>query len=699
MSVYDESNIQYVIAQVVKEVPFVSTPVSSSLEYRSLLAQSLLYKCILACAPTLAPTLASAATPYSRPASTAQILYDEDDTLAPVGKALPKVRRLEARLPDSLWRLSSDCFHASPRVPVVLSCSLPILTQATAYLQASGEAKYVDDIAATPDTLYAAFILADVANATLNSVDISAVKAAPGVEEVFLGADLPQNYTTTEGALSADPEPLFVAVGEKVWYHGQAVGMVLASTQRLANEAASLAVVTYSDQAPPLLTIEDAIKAGSYFHDAGPLQAGEDIDAALKECDQVITGSASAGSQYHFHMEKQACISIPQEDGGLHLWCSTQYLDNMRQRVAAITNLPANKVKVETKRLGGSYGGKITRSWFTAAATGFAASKLNRTVRTILDIKTNMRMIGKRHPFRGDFQAGVKDGKLHAIKATWYMNTGAYVYDSAMGQGLTCADAAYYCPNWYIDPKVRLLRLTCRTNTQSNTATRAPGCMPAIYWMECVVEQVADALKVDPITFRKNNIYQPNEVTPLGMKLAYCSLPTLWDNFVEEISLSKLQANVLAFNKANRWRKRGLAVNPNKYGLGWNGYQLSMFLSISHIDGTITIKHGGVEMGQGSDIKMMQVVAYQLNAPIDMIRVESNDTVVNANCTPTGGSATSDVLSMAAMAACQDLNTRLSPFWQAKSNPSWTDVVSAAYDAGVDLMTRVCNDFATCGWD
>ena len=148
-----------------------------------------------------------------------------------------------------------------------------------------------------------------------------------------------------------------------------------------------------------------------------------------------------------------------------------------------------------------------------------------------------------------------------------------------------------------------------------------------------------------------------------------------------------------------------------------------MFLSISHIDGTITIKHGGssfaskvaviscvhgvtsvgsmigVEMGQGSDIKMMQVVAYQLNAPIDMIRVESNDTVVNANCTPTGGSATSDVLSMAAMAACQALNTRLSPFWQAKSNPSWTDVVSAAYDAGVDLMTRVCNDFATCGWD
>jgi xanthine dehydrogenase/oxidase len=181
------------------------------------------------------------------------------------------------------------------------------------------------------------------------------------------------------------------------------------------------------------------------------------------------------------------------------------------------------------------------------------------------------------------------------------------------------------------------------------------------------------------------------QVTPMNMVLKYCSLPTLWDQFTAQIGIAARQQAVADFNTANRWRfgpdpalsrarsvpsqnpclctrKRGLAVCPNKYGLGWTGYSLSVFLSVSQIDGTISIKHGGgpwrplagsssgsttdrvgalgTECGQGIDIKMAQVVAYELDAPLALIKVEDNDTTVNANNTNTGGSCTSDVLSL-----------------------------------------------------
>jgi xanthine dehydrogenase molybdopterin-binding subunit B len=141
--------------------------------------------------------------------------------------------------------------------------------------------------------------------------------------------------------------------------------------------------------------------------------------------------------------------------------------------------------------------------------------------------------------------------------------------------------------------------------------------------------------------------------------------------------------------------KRGLCIQPNKYGLGWTGYTLSVFIAVSQIDGTISIKHGGTllvlgkacvqdmllylstagpkvtctivvslqpshrvhvspgcEMGQGSDIKMAQVVAYELGAPIELVKVEDNDSTVNMNNSITGGSSTSDVLSMGNITQC-----------------------------------------------
>eukprot|EP00045_Choanoeca_perplexa_P016293 m.218258 g.218258 ORF g.218258 m.218258 type:complete len:1312 (+) comp17218_c0_seq1:61-3996(+) len=643
VSIADTTAFQGVLKVLVKEVPNDMPPAGASVAYRQQLALTLLYKCLLAAQASPSARLASAAAPYIRPTSSADINYTLNPVTDPVGRAMPK---------------------------------------ATAYLQTAGEARYAADHPPLPNTLYAAFALAETANAVLETVDFSVASTAPGVHSFMSAVDLPPGYPQPQQE-GQDREPLFVAQGERVMFHGQAIGMVLADTQAHADAAAKLVTASYADQQPLVLTIDQAIEAKSFFDDGVPeLKFGEDITKALGECDKVIKGSIEAGSQYHFFMETHSSVVEPQEDGSLHVYCSTQSLDMMRGILADITGLPANKIKVILKRMGGSYGGKITRSWFTAAATTYAAAKLGVPVRSVMDLHSTMRFIGKRHPFRGDYTIGVKAGKLHAIQADWFMDTGAYVYDDAMGQGLTACDAAYFCPNWQITPH------TCRTNTPSNTATRAPGCLPAIFWMETMMDHVATELQVDPATFRKANIYQKDQVTPMNMTLSYCSLDTLWDQFVDQINVPARRKAIAQYNADNRWRKRGLCIQPNKYGLGWTGYTLSVFVAVSQIDGTISVKHGGCEMGQGSDIKMAQVVAYALGAPVELVKVEENDTTVNMNNSITGGSSTSDVLSMAALSACKQLSDRLSDLRTANPGITWPELISKAYGASIDLMSR-----------
>ena len=179
----------------------------------------------------------------------------------------------------------------------------------------------------------------------------------------------------------------------------------------------------------------------------------------------------------------------------------------------------------------------------------FAANKHNVPVRCVLELHSNMRLVGKRHPFKCEYSVGTKGGKLHAIDMQWYADAGAYVFDSAgaMDQGQTACDNAYYCPNWQVVSTV------CQTNTPSNTATRAPGCLPAVFIMETVMDHVAHELSVDPATFRHNNIYKKGQVTPTGMTLEYCSLDKLWSQFVNNIDYANRLKAVQEYNSKNLW--------------------------------------------------------------------------------------------------------------------------------------------------
>ena len=256
LNLSDTNSFQAALLVLTKEVPNDTPPAGASVSYRQQLALTLLYKCLLAAQANPSARLQSAAEPYLRPASSATIKYTPNPATDPVGRAMPK---------------------------------------ATAYLQTSGEARYTADQPPLPHTLYAAFALADTSNAVLETIDFSVATTYPGVHSVMSAVDLPPNYPPPQQA-GQEREPLFVAQGERVMFHGQAIGMVLADTQAHADAAVKLVTATYSNQQPLVLTIEDAIAAKSFFDDSVPvLKFGEDITKALSECDKVSSRVTSFG--------------------------------------------------------------------------------------------------------------------------------------------------------------------------------------------------------------------------------------------------------------------------------------------------------------------------------------------------------------------------------------------------------------------
>jgi xanthine dehydrogenase molybdopterin-binding subunit B len=172
-----------------------------------------------------------------------------------------------------------------------------------------------------------------------------------------------------------------------------------------------------------------------------------------------------------------------------------------------------------------------------------------------------MQLLGKRNPWETDYTVGFdNNGTLVAIELTYYADCGSYINDTVgtMQMAMQTCDNAYYCPNWLVTPKFVF------TNTPANTATRGPGCCPAIFSIENVIEHVAQALQVTPNVVRAANLYQQGQVTPYLQPLTYCSLSSLWSSFMTSTNYTSRVAAVSAFNAANRWRKQGISIAPNK---------------------------------------------------------------------------------------------------------------------------------------
>ncbi|XP_067656038.1 uncharacterized protein [Haliotis asinina] len=563
------------------------------------------------------------------------------------------------------------------------------MVKADAALQTSGRVQYVGDIPPVPNEVCASFVISTVGNAEIDTVDTSVAMNYPGVLKYISAADIPTGGVNNfREATAAGVEELFCS--GRVEYSGQPIGIIVAVDKLTADTAASMVKVTYKNVQPPILTLEDAIQKKSIFPNAAKGFKIGDAAAAIAGSDKTITGTVKIKQQAHFHLESQICLCYPDEDGvGVRLQCATQWSDLVQQAVARVLNIKESSVSIKVKRLGGSFGGRITRANLTACATALATHVMRRPVRLEMNFHTNMKTVGKRLPYLANYTIGVNnDGKLNGIQLTAHADCGISPNDCTLNQYPTFMDNAYYCPAWDFTP------VALKTNLPTNTYCRSPGSCPSIFIMETMMDHAAKELNMDPLEFRKLNLFNKGQTTVNGIVLKYCDIQQIVSQLETSANVTARKQQVAAFNQANRWKKRGIAVMPLRWNVDYIHATYNVYMTIYHGDGSVAISIGGVEMGQGINMKMIQICAYELGIPMDTIKVKPTTTLADSNSFTTGGSITSDINALGVLQCCQQLKARMAPVKAKMSNPTWQQLAATCYAQGVDLSAR-CATYPT----
>jgi len=519
----------------------------------------------------------------------------------------------------------------------------------------AGSALYVDDLPDLPGMLHLAFGLATDGHARLTGLDLAEVRAAPGVVAVFAAADIPGENNV--GPVWHD-DKLFAE--EEILYPGQPLFVVAATSNRAARAAARLAKVE-TEPLPALVTIAEALDAGSQLEDAQIMARG-DAGAALASAPHRLQGGVAMGGQEHFYLEGQAALAVPGEAGQIHVASSTQHPSEVQHLIAALLGLRSADVTVEVRRMGGAFGGKETQAAAYAAACALVAAKTGRPARIRADRDDDMAMTGKRHDFTADYDVGFDgEGRIEGIKIVLASRCGA-----TADLSLAINDRAmFHADNCYYLPAVEIVSHRLKTHTVSNTAFRGFGGPQGMMAIERVMDAIAASLGLDPLAVRQANLYGPGrDVTPYHMTIEDNVAPEIVAELAESAGYAERREAVAAFNAGHRILKKGLALTPVKFGISFTTTHLNQAgaLVLVYADGSIHLNHGGTEMGQGLMIKVAQVVADVFGVPIENVKVSATRTDKVPNTSATAASSGSDLNGMAAKDAAESIKARLDAF-------------------------------------
>ncbi len=521
----------------------------------------------------------------------------------------------------------------------------------------SGEALYVDDLPMPAGGLHAWIVTSPHAHARISRCDATRARQAPGVHAVLTAEDIPGHNNV--GPVVHDEELL---ASKEVHFFGQNVAIVLAETLTQARKAAALVEVSY-EPLPAILTVDEAIKAGSFLTDPHVIARGE-VQAALSSAAVRIAGEVRSGAQDHFYLETQVSLALPHEGGGLHLYSSTQNPSEVQAIVSEVLGIGRHQIVVEVPRMGGGFGGKETQSANFAAMAALGAVKTGRPVKVWLNRDQDMMTTGKRHPFVTRYEAGFdSEGRLLALEVRMYAD-GGFASDLS---GAILDRGLFHLDNGYFIPTLRFEGRVARTNLPSNTAFRGFGGPQGVVVMEDVLSRAAERLGLDPAEIRRRNFYgaAPRNRTPYEQEVRFEDnrLERLFDELMASSEYARRREELARFNAGSRHVKRGLAFQPVKFGISFTTSFLNQAGALVNVfqDGTVQLNHGGTEMGQGLHTKMIAIAAHELGVPVSSIRVMNTATDKVPNTSATAASSGADLNGQAVRIACETLRERLRP--------------------------------------
>jgi len=280
-------------------------------------------------------------------------------------------------------------------------------------------------------------------------------------------------------------------------------------------------------------------------------------------------------------------------------------------------------------------------------------------------------MTGKRHDFLDTYEVGFDDeGKLLGSNI---MVAGKCGYSPDLSDAIVDR-AMFHSDNAYNLQDAKVVGHRCKTHTVSNTAYRGFGGPQGTVIAEFIMDDIARAVGKDPLDVRYTNLYKDGDKTHYGQTIENYHMKELMTQLENESEYRKRREEIKAFNKANKYKKRGLALTPVKFGISFTVTHLNQAGALVHIytDGSIHLNHGGTEMGQGLFTKVAQVVANEFDVDLDTVMVSSTNTEKVPNTSPTAASSGTDLNGKAAQNACITLKGRLVEFacnkWDVKED-------------------------------
>ncbi|MCC7129048.1 MAG: xanthine dehydrogenase family protein molybdopterin-binding subunit [Anaerolineae bacterium] len=487
----------------------------------------------------------------------------------------------------------------------------------------TGETRYVED-QRLPEMLYGFVLRSPHHHARLLDLDVSPALRMPGVRRVITAADIPGENSL--GDYSRD-EPLLTSIGAALRQRGAPVALVVAETFEIAQRAAGAIQAGY-EILPHTFSAQEALQpdATAIYPDGNLLStftlAHGDLQAAFEQSQVLIETEYATGYLEHCAMEREAALGYPSEDGGVTVIGGTHEPHWQQGYIAPALGIDPASVRVIVPPTGGSFGGR--QDPWPLAAVGLMAFLVGKPVRLSYSRREVFVATTKRHPYHVNFKLGAtRRGKLTGIQVRVLANTGGY--DSA----------GYYIPNYAITASggayawqaVDGLAHAVYTNGPKSGQFRGFGTSQSNFALECTLDELAQALDMDPLDLRAQNHLQQGQVSFLGYPVA--------ESLGYAEVLQAIQPSYQAFTEEMCSFNAASGASSMRMGVGlagmWYRFGKSGSLRIeAHAelaeDGRIVIYCSAPDYGQGIATVMVQLAAEALGLPRSQVVLVNADT-------------------------------------------------------------------------
>ena len=481
------------------------------------------------------------------------------------------------------------------------------------FQRARGEAQYTADIQ-LPGMLHAAILRSPFARAQIREIDLRMAEKAPGVRGV-LGPGT--------GPLTDEPA-----------YQGAPVAAVAADTDEQARAAMRLIEVEW-EQLDPLLDPDEAVRRNELVEEPNHDERG-DIERGLAEADVVVAAEYRTQSVLHNSMETHQSICQWEGDDHLTVYISTQFVWGVRERVAKHFGLPTDHVRVVCRFMGGGFGSKNGPGDYTFVGAELAR-RTGRPVKAALTRREENLDAGNRNATIQRLRIGARsDGTLTLLDGEFVNSTGWDGWLASTGGPMRML---YACEN------VRTVEYAAKLNTPPMLAFRAPGFVEGTFGLECLMDELAAELDLDPLELRRRNYAQHDAMDerPFSSKNlleCYRRAEPHWE-----------RREAVRRSSDGTW-KRGVGL-ASQVWYGGGGPPSYAWVRVG-ADARATVVTAMQDIGTGSATAMAQIAAEELGLPIDHVEVSLGDTARGPYATISAGSSTIPSMGPAVRSAAAD---------------------------------------------